>query len=86
MTDTFLILWAWKDDGDPLTDVEVALADHYARSGARPCEISIALPAFRALATHPLIIDRLKHTEPGTVLTSAILADIFDVECVQIIS
>src|SRR5205823_4689097 len=85
LMEAFMILWAGTKDDDPITDVEAAVVDYQAHTGARPAEIVISRQAFTALARHQLIEERLKLTEPGTVLTPDLLAQIFDVDHVRLL-
>ncbi len=77
----------WNDtaNSDPIADVEAALTLYQSHIGVRLHKLTISRSAFNALRVHPLIVDRLKHTDGPAALTPALLAQIFDVDHVRIL-
>ncbi len=73
----------WDDDanGDPFTDIAFAQTTILGNTGFLPNKLVLAWPVYQALRKHPLVIDRIKYTNPayaGTI-TPALLAAAFDV-------
>lgn len=73
----------WDDDAnsDPFTDIAFAQTTILQNTGFMPNIMLISWNVFQALRKHPLVIDRIKYTNPafaGTV-TPALLAQAFDV-------
>jgi len=78
----------WDDDanGDPFTDIAAAQTTILTNTGYMPNTLVLGWPVYQALRKHPLIIDRIKYTNPafaGTV-TPALLAQAFDVNRVLV--
>lgn len=74
----------WDDDAnsDPFTDIAFAQTTILNNTGFLPNTLLLAWPVYQALRKHPLVIDRIKYTNPafaGTI-TPALLAAAFDVE------
>lgn len=74
----------WDDDanGDPFTDIAFGQTTVLQNTGFLPNVLLISWNVFQALRKHPLIIDRIKYTNPafaGTV-TPKLLAQAFDIE------
>ncbi len=73
----------WDDDAnsDPFTDIAFGQTTILQNTGFMPNCMLISWNVFQALRKHPLIVDRIKYTQPtfaGTV-TPALLAQAFDV-------
>jgi hypothetical protein len=73
----------WDDDanGDPFTDIAVAQTTILQNTGYLPNKLLISWNVYQALRKHPLIIDRIKYTNPayaGTI-TPQLLAEAFDI-------
>lgn len=78
----------WDDDAnsDPFTDVAVGQTTILQNTGHMPNILLMAWPVFQALRKHPLIIDRIKYTNPvfaGTI-TEALLAQAFGIDRVVV--
>lgn len=78
----------WDDDAnsDPFTDIAFAQTTILQNTGFMPNKLLITWPVYQALRKHPLVIDRIKYTNPafaGTI-TPALLAEAFDVEQVVV--
>ncbi len=78
----------WDDDAnsDPFTDIAVGQTTILQNTGFMPNTLVLGWPVYQALRKHPLIIDRIKYTNPafaGTV-TEALLAQCFDVDRVVV--
>ncbi len=74
----------WDDDanGDPFTDIAVAQTTILQNTGFLPNKLLVAWSVYQALRKHPLVIDRIKYTNPayaGTI-TPQLLAEAFDIE------
>lgn len=74
----------WDDDAnsDPFTDIAVGQTTILNNTGFLPNTLLLAWPVYQALRKHPLVIDRIKYTNPafaGTI-TPQLLAAAFDVE------
>jgi Phage major capsid protein E len=73
----------WDDDanGDPFTDVAYGQTYILQNTGLLPNCLLMSWNVYQALRKHPLVLDRIKYTNPayaGTI-TPAILAEAFDV-------
>lgn len=73
----------WDDDAnsDPFTDIFFAQTTILQNTGFYPNVFLVSWNVFQALRKHPLVIDRVKYTNPafsGTI-TPALLAQAFDV-------
>lgn len=78
----------WDDDAnsDPFTDIAVGQTTILQNTGMMPNVLLLAWPVYQALRKHPLVIDRIKYTNPayaGTV-TPALLAQAFAVDRVVV--
>ena len=78
----------WDDDanGDPFTDVAAQQTYILQTTGFLPNRLVLSWSVYQALRKHPLVIDRIKYTNPayaGTI-TPALLASAFDVEQVLV--
>ncbi len=74
----------WDDDanGDPFTDIAVGQSTILQNTGFMPNKLVLSWQAYQALRKHPLVIDRIKYTNPayaGTI-TPQLLASAFDVD------
>lgn len=74
----------WNDDAnsDPFTDISTAQTTILQNTGFNPNVLTITWPVYQALRKHPLVIDRIKYTNPayaGTI-TPKLLAEAFDIE------
>ncbi len=74
----------WDDDanGDPFTDIAVGQTTILQNTGTMPNLIVLSWSVYQALRKHPLIIDRIKYTNPafaGTI-TPQLLAQAFGIE------
>jgi hypothetical protein len=73
----------WDDDanGDPFTDVAFAQTTILQNTGYMPNMLLLAWNVYQALRKHPLVIDRIKYTQPafaGTI-TPQLLAQAFNI-------
>lgn len=78
----------WSDDAnsDPFTDIAVAQTTILQNTGFDANCLVLAYPVYQALRKHPLVIDRIKYTNPayaGTI-TPQLLAEAFDIERVLV--
>jgi len=78
----------WDDDvgGDPFTDIAVGQTAILQKTGFKPNKLTLSWPVYQALRKHPLIIDRIKYSNPtfaGTI-TPQLLASAFDVDQVLV--
>jgi hypothetical protein len=74
----------WDDDanGDPFTDIAFGQTTVLQNTGFLPNVLLISWNVFQALRKHPLVVDRIKYTNPafaGTI-TEALLAQAFAVD------
>lgn len=74
----------WSDDAnsDPFTDIATGQTTILQNTGFLPNVLVMTWPVYQALRKHPLVVDRIKYTNPafaGTI-TPALLAEAFDVE------
>lgn len=74
----------WDDDanGDPFTDIAYGQTFILQNTGFLPNKLLISWNVYQALRKHPLVIDRIKYTNPayaGTI-TPQLLAEAFDIE------
>ena len=74
----------WSDDanGDPFTDIATGQTSILQKTGHKPNKLTLGWAVYQALRKHPLIIDRVKYSNPtfaGTI-TPALLAAAFDVD------
>jgi hypothetical protein len=74
----------WDDDanGDPFTDIAYGQTFILQNTGFLPNKLVMAWNVYQALRKHPLVIDRIKYTNPafsGTI-TPKLLAECFDIE------
>lgn len=74
----------WSDDanGDPFTDISNGQTTVLQNTGFDANILVLGWPVYQALRKHPLVIDRIKYTNPayaGTI-TPQLLAEAFDVE------
>lgn len=77
--------WSDYENSDPITDVAACLTAYRAHNDHSSAKLAISLRLFDTLLGPPLVLERLKLTEPGTQLTPAILAQIFDVADVIVV-
>ncbi len=78
----------WDDDAnsDPFTDIAVAQTTILTNTGFMPNTLVLGWPVFQALRKHPLIVDRIKYTNPafaGTI-TESLIAQAFDIDRVVV--
>jgi hypothetical protein len=74
----------WDDeDSDPCGDIEVGKEAIRAKVGRRGNTVAMGAAVFKALKTHPKIIDRIKYTGRD-VVTKELLAALFDVQRVEV--
>ena len=74
----------WSDDanGDPFTDIATGQTTILQNTGFLPNVLLLTWPVYQALRKHPLVVDRIKYTNPafaGTI-TPQLLAEAFDIE------
>ena len=74
----------WNDDAnsDPISDVATGQTTILQNTGYEANILVLTWPVYQVLRKHPLIIDRIKYTNPayaGTI-TPKLLAELFDVE------
>lgn len=74
----------WSDDtgGDPFTDIADGQTTILTATGKKPNRLVIGWAVYQALRKNPLVVDRIKYTNPafaGTI-TPQLLASAFDVE------
>jgi hypothetical protein len=74
----------WSDDanGDPFTDIANGQTTILQNTGYEPNLLVLAWPVYQALRKHPLVIDRIKYTNPAFAgkITPQLLAEAFDIE------
>ncbi len=74
----------WNDDanGDPFSDISLAQTTILQNTGYEPNVLVMSWPVYQALRKHPLVIDRIKYTQPafGGNVTPELLAQAFDIE------
>lgn len=74
----------WNDDanGDPFTDLATGQTTILQNTGFEPNVLLMAWPVYQALRKHPLVIDRIKYTNPAFAgkITPELLAQAFDIE------
>jgi hypothetical protein len=74
----------WSDDanGDPFTDIATGQTTILQNTGFEPNCLLLAWPVYQALRKHPLVIDRIKYTNPAFAgkITPQLLAEAFDIE------
>jgi hypothetical protein len=74
----------WSDDGngDPFTDIATGQTTILQNTGYEPNILLLAWPVYQALRKHPLVIDRIKYTNPAFAgkITPQLLAEAFDIE------
>ena len=78
----------WDDDanGDPFTDIAVGQTTILTNTGFLPNTLLLGWPVYQALRKHPLVVDRIKYTNPafaGTI-NEALLAQAFGIERVVV--
>jgi hypothetical protein len=78
----------WNDDGngDPFTDIALGQTTILQNTGMEANTLAMTYPVYQALRKHPLVVDRIKYTNPafaGTI-TPDLLAQAFDVERVLV--
>jgi hypothetical protein len=78
----------WSDDanGDPFTDLAYAQTTILQNTGFMPNTLLLSWTVYQALRKHPLVIDRIKYTNPafaGTI-TPQLLAQAFGIERVVV--
>lgn len=71
--------WSDFDGSDPIDKIEVAKRTIRRNTGARPNVLFLGALAWEKLKEHPLLLDKIKHTQKG-VLTEDIVAGILGVE------
>lgn len=74
----------WNDDAnsDPFSDIATGQTTILQNTGFEPNCLLLSWPAYQVLRKHPLVIDRIKYTNPayaGTI-TPQLLAEAFDIE------
>lgn len=74
----------WNDDAgsDPFTDLALGQTTILQNTGAEANCLVLSFPVYQALRKHPLVVDRIKYTNPafaGTI-TPQLLAQAFDIE------
>ena len=78
----------WSDDanGDPFTDIATGQTTVLQNTGFEPNVLAISFPVYQALRKHPLVLDRIKYTNPAFAgkITPELLAQAFDVERVVV--
>jgi hypothetical protein len=80
------VLWDDDANSDPFTDVAYAQTTILTNTGMLPNTFLMSWPVYQALRKHPLVVDRIKYTNPafaGTI-TPQLLAQAFAVDRVII--
>jgi hypothetical protein len=76
--------YQWSDDanGDPFTDISNGVTSVLQNTGFEPNVLVLAWPVYQALRKHPLVVDRIKYTNPAYAgkITPQLLAESFDIE------
>lgn len=83
---THVVFWDDDANGDPFTDIANAQTTILTNTGFMPNTLLLGWPVYQALRKHPLVIDRIKYTNPayaGTI-TPELMAGAFDVERVVV--
>lgn len=75
--------WDDYDDSNPITDVEAARNAVRTAVGLYPNTMVLGAKVFDKLKHHPMVIDKIKHTQTG-VLTEELLANIFSLDKVAV--
>lgn len=74
----------WSDDanGDPFTDLATGVTTVLKNTGLMPNVLLLNWDVYQALRKHPLVIDRIKYTNPAFAgkITPELLAQAFDIE------
>jgi Phage major capsid protein E len=74
----------WSDDanGDPFTDIALGQTTVLQNTGLEPNILVLSFPVYQALRKHPLVLDRIKYTNPAFAgkITPQLLAESFDVD------
>ncbi len=74
----------WNDDanGDPFSDIATGQTTILQNTGYEPNVLVLSWPVYQALRKHPLVIDRIKYTQPAFSgnITPDLLAQAFDIE------
>jgi hypothetical protein len=77
-------VYQWSDDanGDPFTDIALGQTTVLQNTGLEPNTLVMSYPVYQALRKHPLVIDRIKYTNPAFSgkITPQLLAEAFDIE------
>lgn len=74
----------WSDDanGDPFADIANGQTAVLQNTGQEANILVMSWPVYQALRRHPLVIDRIKYTNPAFAgkITAQLLAEAFDIE------
>lgn len=77
-------VFQWSDDanGDPFSDIANGQTAVLQSTGQLPNVLVLSWPVYQALRKHPLVIDRIKYTNPAFAgkITPQLLAQSFDIE------
>lgn len=77
-------VYQWSDDanGDPFADIANGQTAVLQNTGQEPNILVLSWPVYQALRRHPLVIDRIKYTNPAFAgkITPQLLAEAFDIE------
>ena len=78
----------WNDDAnsDPISDIATGQTTILQNTGFEANTLVLTWPVYQVLRKHPLVIDRIKYTNPayaGTI-TPQLLAELFDVDRVLV--
>jgi len=80
------VLWDDDANSDPFTDIAFAQTTVLQNTGMMPNVLLLAWPVYQALKKHPLVIDRIKYTNPAFAgsINEALLAQAFDIDRVVV--
>jgi len=78
--------WSDETNGDPFTDIAQGQSTVLQNTGFVPNTLAVSWPVYQALRKHPLVIDRIKYTNPAFAgsVTPDLLAQLFDLERVLV--
>lgn len=83
---THVVFWDDDANGDPFSDLALGMTTVLQNTGYMPNTLVMGWPVFQALRKHPLIIDRIKYSQPtwtGTI-SEQLLAQAFDIDRVLV--
>lgn len=77
--------WSDHENSDPFADVAAGIAVYRRLNDGASPRLVISPRLRDALLAHPLVLERLHLSEPGTKITPALLAQLFDVADVVVV-